>query len=247
MHPCFMSPLKGCKNVLDAACGTGVDSVMLLEEGFRMASSDASDNMLKTAYKIRWDRRREEAFDQWVIEKANWLILEDAMKEYKGAEGFDAIICLGNSFSELPDLVGDQHDQKTAIANFHSLLKPGGVLIIDHRNYDHILKHGHGPSKNIYYNSKHVDVTNVSIEYINYQPNKVNTDFKINIPGGQEHNDQFRLSAYPHRVQAFTQLLQSIFGDDAHDEVFGDFKPFDENSNEAPGFFIHMIEKQAST
>jgi len=42
-----------------------VDSVMLLEEGFQMVSADASDKMLKQAYKTRWDRRKEEAFDSW--------------------------------------------------------------------------------------------------------------------------------------------------------------------------------------
>ena len=74
------------------------------------------------------------------------------MKEYKGPEGFDAIICMGNSFAHLPDFSGDQHDQKCAIANFHSLLKPGGILVIDHRNYDYILEHGQAPTNNIYYN-----------------------------------------------------------------------------------------------
>ena len=38
---------------------------MLLEEGFEMVSSDASDKMLKEAYKTRWDRRKEPAFDKW--------------------------------------------------------------------------------------------------------------------------------------------------------------------------------------
>ena len=41
------------------------DYIMLLEEGFEMVSSDASDKMLKKAYKIRWDRRKEPAFDKW--------------------------------------------------------------------------------------------------------------------------------------------------------------------------------------
>ena len=67
---------KKVKSVLDMACGTGVDSVMLLEEGFRMTSSDASDKMLKGAHKTRWERRREPMFDDWVIEEANWLTLQ---------------------------------------------------------------------------------------------------------------------------------------------------------------------------
>ena len=56
---------KGCKRILDVACGTGVDSTMLLEEGFEVISCDASDKMLKHALKTRWDRRKEKNFDNW--------------------------------------------------------------------------------------------------------------------------------------------------------------------------------------
>ena len=42
-----------------------VDSVMLLEEGFEVQSADISDKMLKQAYKTRWERRKEDLFDQW--------------------------------------------------------------------------------------------------------------------------------------------------------------------------------------
>merc|ERR1712066_518571 len=45
---------RNCKSILDAACGTGVDSIMLLEEGFTVTSVDASDKMLKQAHKTRW-------------------------------------------------------------------------------------------------------------------------------------------------------------------------------------------------
>lgn len=42
-----------------------IDSVMLLEEGFKVVSCDASDKMLKGALEERWRRRKEEAFDKW--------------------------------------------------------------------------------------------------------------------------------------------------------------------------------------
>ena len=66
-------------------------------------------------------------------------------------EGYDAIICMGNSFAHLPDYHGDNRDHVTAIKQFYNLLKLGGILVIDHRNYDFILDHGKAPSHNIYY------------------------------------------------------------------------------------------------
>ena len=150
---------------------------MLLEEGFEMVSADASDKMLKEAYKIRWDRRKEAIFDRWgkrkflsagmvnplfdflslEIEEANWLTLdEDILPPAgdSGGPGFDALICMGNSFAHLPDFYGDQRDHLRAITNFYGLIKPGGILIIDHRNYDGILDQGQAPKNNIYYNVK---------------------------------------------------------------------------------------------
>lgn len=56
---------NGCKRILDVACGTGVDSVMLVEEGFEVVSIDASDKMLKYALQKRWERRKELNFDKW--------------------------------------------------------------------------------------------------------------------------------------------------------------------------------------
>ncbi|KAF8785162.1 Glycine N-methyltransferase like protein [Argiope bruennichi] len=42
-----------------------IDSILLLEEGFKVMSVDASDKMLKYALKERWNRRNEPAFNSW--------------------------------------------------------------------------------------------------------------------------------------------------------------------------------------
>jgi len=64
---------------------------------------------------------------------------------------FDAVICLGNSLSALPDFEGGLSKHRRALSNFWALVRPGGLLVIDHRNYDSILDTGVFPSSNIYY------------------------------------------------------------------------------------------------
>jgi SAM-dependent methyltransferase len=86
-----------------------------------------------------------------VIQEANWLTLYDDIKDLVRG-GFDAVICLGNSFAHMTDSYGDQREQKQAIRNFEKCVKPGGLLLIDHRNYDNIMETGSTPSKCIYYN-----------------------------------------------------------------------------------------------
>lgn len=49
---------------------------------------------------------------------------------------YDVVTCLGNS---LPHLLNDS-DLDEALADFHAVLNPGGVLILQNNNYDAILK-----------------------------------------------------------------------------------------------------------
>uniref|UniRef100_A0A8C1CI64 Glycine N-methyltransferase n=1 Tax=Cyprinus carpio carpio TaxID=630221 RepID=A0A8C1CI64_CYPCA len=171
----------GVQKVLDVACGTGVDSIMLVEEGFKVVSVDASDKMLKYALKERWERRKESTFDNWVIEEANWLTLSEDVK--KPGDGFDAVICLGNSFAHLPDFKGDQSDHKLALQNIASMVKPGGILIIDHRNYDYILETGQAPQgKNIYYKSDLKQDISTSVLWVNSKPHMITLDYTLELP-----------------------------------------------------------------
>jgi len=230
---------KRVKTVHDMACGTGIDSVMLLEEGFQVTSSDASDKMLKGAHKTRWERRKEPAFDSWVIEEANWLTIDEDIQA--PPRGFDAGIILGNSFAHLPDFHGDMRDHKKCMENFNKLVKPGGIFVIDHRNYDYILAHGKAPSKNIYYNSNHINDIKTSVLYVNNKPNLITLDYFMDVDKANSDNDKFRLSYYPHTLASFTSLLKEAFGPKAKHTVFADFKPLDQERD--PSFYIHVIEK----
>jgi len=200
---------KGCKRILDVACGTGIDSIMLVEEGFEVVSVDASDKMLKYALKERWNRRHENGFDKWVIEEANWLTVYNDIKSLVG-NGFDAVLCLGNSFAHMLDSFGDQREQKRAIQNFRDCVKPGGLLLIDHRNYDNIMNTGSTPSKCIYYNSKHTSDIKTSVLYIEGKPYLITLDYLINIG---DDISEFRLSYYPHKLEVFKKKCYKTFLD----------------------------------
>ncbi|KAJ3608595.1 hypothetical protein NHX12_023127 [Muraenolepis orangiensis] len=237
---------EGVRQVLDVACGTGVDSIMLLEESFKMVSVDASDKMLKYALKSRWERRKEPAFDQWVIEESNWLTLPEDIQ--KPGSGFDAVICLGNSFAHLPDFKGDQSDQKLALQNIAAMVKPGGILIIDHRNYDYILETGRAPQgKNIYYKSDLTQDISTSVLWVENKPHMITLDYTIQVPQDKVQSppelSKFRLSYYPHCLESFTSLLTEGFHGKMEHSVYGDFKTYSPGQTDAPCYFIHVCKK----
>ncbi|XP_012496310.1 PREDICTED: glycine N-methyltransferase [Propithecus coquereli] len=237
----------GCQRVLDVACGTGVDSIMLVEEGFSVTSVDASDKMLKYALQERWNRRHEPAFDKWVIEEANWMTLnKDVPQPAEG--GFDAVICLGNSFSHLPDCKGDQSEHQLALKNIASMVRSGGLLIIDHRNYDYILSSGCAPpGKNIYYKSDLTKDITTSVLTVNNKAHMVTLDYTVQVPRtGQDGSpglSKFRLSYYPHRLASFTELLRAAFGGKCQHSILGDFKPYEPGQAYIPCYFIHVLKR----
>ncbi|XP_065062469.1 glycine N-methyltransferase-like [Rhopilema esculentum] len=245
------------KTVFDVACGTGVDSILMVEEGFRVTSVDASDKMLKYALKVRWARRKEPDFDNWVIEEGNWLHLKDADIDIPNG-GFDCLICLGNSFAHLPDFDGENKAQIQAIENFRDCLRPGGILMIDHRNYDHIVSGGKPPMKNIYYDSQAPVDVKTSVLLVDNKYSLVTLDYVIKeeepSSNGEadsdsppfkkkkdESSNKFRLSYYPHLLQNFNKLLELVFGKDAKHTILGDFQPLESTDN--PAYYVHIIQK----
>jgi len=213
----FVEQLKarGVRTVLDAATGTGFHSVRLLQEGFDTTSADGSPQMLAKAF---GNGIRHGGHVLRVV-NADWRWLS---RDVPGT--YDAIICLGNSFTHL----FEEHDRRKALAEFHSMLKPDGVLIIDQRNYDAVLDGGSGANRTYYYCG----------ESVSAEPDHVDDGlarYKYTFPDG----DQYFLNMYPLRKNYLRGLLRDA-GFQRID-TYGDFQ--ETYADTTPDYYIHVAEK----
>ena len=116
----------GVRRVLDAACATGVHAVSFARSGLACAAADVSSVMVETAR-----RKARSAGVEVDFQVAGF----GGLTERFGA-GFDAVTCIGNS---LPHLLDDE-SLSTALSDFAHTLRPGGILIVQNRNYDRVLR-----------------------------------------------------------------------------------------------------------
>ncbi len=111
--------------VLDAACGTGQHAIALANLGYELVGTDLSPRMIEQA-----NRNARAAGAAVRFEQAGLGHLAAVLEP-----GFDAILCLGNS---LPHLLSPA-ELTEALADFAHLLRRGGLLVIQNRNFDRIL------------------------------------------------------------------------------------------------------------
>ncbi|REJ83816.1 MAG: class I SAM-dependent methyltransferase [Planctomycetota bacterium] len=212
----FIQTLKQhrARSVLDVATGTGFHSVRLLEAGFDVVSADGSAEMLAMAFE---NGKRYGHILRTV--RADWRWLNrDVHGEY------DAIICLGNSFTHL----FAERDRRKALAEYYAMLKHDGILILDHRNYDRLLDNGFSTKHTYYYCGE--DVT--------AEPEHVDDGlarFRYRFPD----DSTYHLNMYPLRKSYVRRLLHEVGFQQI--DTYGDFQ--ETYQDEEPDFFIHVAEK----
>lgn len=201
--------------VLDAATGTGYHSVKLLNSGFEVVSVDGNPNMLAKAFA---NGRKAGHILRTVQADWRWLNRDVHSR-------FDAVICLGNSFTHLHD----ENDRRKTLAEFYSALRHDGILIIDQRNYDDILDNGFSSKHTYYYAGENVKA----------EPDHIDDGlarFKYEFPD----NSSFFLNMFPLRLEYTKKLLKEVGFQ--HIEVYADFKETYKTDN--PDFFILIAEKE---
>jgi glycine/sarcosine N-methyltransferase len=117
--------IDGKANVLDAACGTGMHAIALAQRGHACAGADLSPAMIA--------RARANAAEAGVEIPFSATGFGGLAAEFGG--GFDAVLCLGNS---LPHLL-TPGDLAAALADFATCLRPGGLLLLQNRNFDSVM------------------------------------------------------------------------------------------------------------
>lgn len=213
----FIDKLRdmGKTHILDAAAGTGFHSVQLLEAGFNVTSADGNAQMLVKAFENAKSRGH-------ILQTlhADWRWLNRVTEDQQ----YDAIICLGNSFTHL----FDEHDRRRTLAEFYSVLKHDGVLIIDQRNYDNIMDNGFQTKHKYYYCGDKVSAEPVHVD-------EGLARFEYTFEDGAKHH----LNMFPLRKDYVRQLLLDAGFQKV--ETYGDFQ--ETYKEDEPDFYVHIAYK----
>lgn len=187
------------KTVADVACGTGYHAITLAQRGFDVYATDGAKNMVDQTSA----NAREYGVDLVDVRQVDWRELKDVYGESK----FDALLCLGNAFTHL-----FEHDARVeSLRSMNEVLRPGGVLAVDQRNYDAMLEEGYSSKHSFYYTSDEVNVEPVSID-------ESAVLFEYTYPDGEK----FHLRLFPLKQDYLSGLLV----DSGFEKVtrYGDFK-----------------------
>jgi len=212
----FIEKLRelGAKKVLDVATGTGFHSVQLLRAGFSVTSVDGSPEMLAKAF----ENARQRGYILRTIQ-ADWRWLNRDVHDL-----YDAVICLGNSFTHLHS----ENDRRKALAEYYATLRHDGVLVLDQRNYDALMGGNSKPTRKFYYCG---DSVVAEPEHIDDSLARFCYSFK---DGSVYHLNMFPLQ------KAYVQQLMVEVGFQRV-ETFGDFQ--ETYTDDEPDFFVHVAQK----
>jgi glycine/sarcosine N-methyltransferase len=114
--------------ILDAATGTGMHVLELRRLGYLADGSDLSQGMI--------ERARLNAHQADLQARFETAGFGDLAQVFQDALPYDALICLGNS---IPHLLS-QASIKAALDDFAACLRPGGLLLIQNRNFDVVME-----------------------------------------------------------------------------------------------------------
>ncbi|HLD63239.1 MAG TPA: class I SAM-dependent methyltransferase [Candidatus Norongarragalinales archaeon] len=180
-----------CLKILDASLGDGCDSIYLLKQNFRVISNEIDSLFTK---KARLNSQKESV--RLKITNYNWLEIDKKFSK----NSFDAIILLGNSLTYL----FSKKDRLRTLSAFHNILRKGGVLLVDERNYGYILSHKREIKRGKFrYSGKYVYCgSKVHAKPVEIQKNKIVMEYE------HQNGKKGFLTLYPFKKGELKALLK---------------------------------------
>ncbi len=122
----------GTTRILDTATSTGMHAIALAQKGFVVTGTDISEGMINIAKK-----NAAAAGVDVFFTRAAFGEITHRVKLVPTGRGlpFDVVLCLGNS---LPHVEG-KAELEDALNDFYACLHPGGLLILQNRNFNRVL------------------------------------------------------------------------------------------------------------
>jgi len=118
----------GARRVLDAGAGSGRHASWLAKKGYEVIASDLAECMV--------EETRRHASEEGVALETLACSFESLPEQL--THPVDAVLCLGNSLSMLPDREG----VRRSVEAFARILRPGGLLVAHVLNYRGLRKKG---------------------------------------------------------------------------------------------------------
>lgn len=199
--------------VLDAAMGSGPDTMPLIKEGYRVISNEIDEEAVVYA-----QERARSANVHLELHKVDWVDFETT-PEYQ-PEQFDLIFSLGNSF---PVYFLDAESRVKALRGFWRILKHSGTFIFDTRNYDYILDNAEeilrDPENNFRYTYTTIYTNrNIHTFPVEITPSKVRFLLK-----NYKNNKWADAAAWPATINAVRKMVGDALGETKTD-VYYDFQ-----------------------
>jgi len=124
------------RRILDVACGTGLYSVRLSQQGYEVWGCDADSEMIRQARQKAESLGADVRF--FIADMAELDLSDSPDSDEKSGRLFDIVFCIGNSIVHLKN----EDEVKRAVASMKKQLLPHGSLLLQIINFDRVLRHG---------------------------------------------------------------------------------------------------------
>lgn len=216
------------RSVLDAACGTGRHLSVFAEMGLDVMGSDVSPVMTTQAMK-----HVREAGLSVQVSVSSWAELPR-----KIGRTFDAVLCIGNS---LP-YVTDRRTLEESLRGLWSRVSPGGILIIQMKNFHKLRREGTRFLPIVSTNQPH---ETVALRIYDYHTDRI--DFNVILLDKIAGEWQDRHQATPLRPYEAKDLVPFLSGLGAGVSIYGSLALDDFADQQSPDFVILAERVQEQT